>query len=133
MQFPGKWKSTELVIKERQVTNPKPHATVKQTFYHPRMRTGNNFSQICLCTCVSVWSDFNFWTAIARKLICSIQIHLDHISTNDLSTKVIELRSKSNRKWHTLHILLFCMLSSTKKLSESQNQGHSMSRSNQRK
>ena len=56
---------------------------VPRTFYHPCLRTGNNFSQtclsVCLSFCLSVCSGCNFWTTTARKFIFSIQIHLDHI------------------------------------------------------
>ena len=36
----------------------------QKNFYHPRMRVGNNFTQVCLCVCVcvcqSVYSGYNF-------------------------------------------------------------------------
>ena len=49
------------------------------SYYHPRMRTGNNFSQVCLCTCVSVCLGYNFWTSKVRNFTFGMQIHLDHI------------------------------------------------------
>ena len=61
------------------------------SYYHPRMRIGNNFTQVCLCVslfvclcvclcfCLSVWSGSYSWTAIARNFIFSVQVYLDHI------------------------------------------------------
>ena len=54
----------------------------EHNFYHPRMRIGNNFSQLCVSVCVSVMSvcsGYKFWTARARNFIFSVQIHLDNI------------------------------------------------------
>ena len=53
---------------------------------------------VCLWFCVSVCSDYNFGTAIARIFIFSIQIHLDHISGSSLSIKVIVSWSSLNEK-----------------------------------
>ena len=46
-----------------------PLQNMRSYIYHP----SNHFSQVCLCVCLS----YNFWTALARKCIFSIQIHLD--------------------------------------------------------
>ena len=47
----------------------------ENVFYRPRMRVGNNFTDVCLSVC----SGYNFSTTITKNFIFSTQIKLNHI------------------------------------------------------
>ena len=105
-------------------------------FYHPRMRVGNHFTQVCVCVyvclsvCVSVCLDYNFWTAIAWNFIFGMQIHLDHIKYQG---HLVQVKVKC-LKCHIFLIYYLYMLvfhQNMLKISRSsEGLGHSLSRLN---
>ena len=93
----------------------KTFANRQNIYYHPRMQTGNNFTQICLSVCLSICLSAQAITFKWLKPGTSFLVYgcILIISRSNLSIKVMGLRLRSNLFFchillnHQLYVFLF--------------------------